>query len=86
MDLPAHMCLQQLNLKSDQPGMLYKPGERYTIDAAGSIQWKASSTISTYFISEMGALASYLSFHTRSVARGLVAYGSSKGAVIRKEG
>eukprot|EP00965_Chrysotila_dentata_P133110 4401218-Pleurochrysis_carterae.AAC.1 len=66
--------------------MVRRSGQKYTINEAGSIEWRKSPTIDTYFIEDSGALVDYLSFHTRAVASGLVAYGSTKGAVVRSEG
>eukprot|EP00965_Chrysotila_dentata_P125210 4139578-Pleurochrysis_carterae.AAC.1 len=86
MDLPALMCLPQFGLDSTTQGMVFRRGQKYSVSEAGSIEWRKSPSMDTYFIENSKALAEYLSFHTRSAASGLVAYGSTKGAVVRKEG
>eukprot|EP00965_Chrysotila_dentata_P226475 6195435-Pleurochrysis_carterae.AAC.1 len=85
LDLPAKMCLIQLGLGSTE-GMEYRCCKKYTINQEGNIEWKEPPSISTYYIKDKRVLAHYLAFQTRSVAFGVVAYGSSKGVVVRNEG
>eukprot|EP00965_Chrysotila_dentata_P025998 862292-Pleurochrysis_carterae.AAC.1 len=86
MDLPAEMCLESLGLTSDTEGMVRRIGQKYAIDAEGAIAWRKSSTITTYHIMSMEALADYVSFEKQSFASGAPVFGSSKGVVVRREG
>eukprot|EP00965_Chrysotila_dentata_P176412 5825358-Pleurochrysis_carterae.AAC.1 len=81
------MCLSQLGLDPDvTPGMARRVNQKYSIGESGQIEWRKSPSIDMYYMEDKDALAEYLAFQTRAVSSGLIAYGSTKGTVVRREG
>ena len=71
MELPSKMA--GLRLMGEAPCMGNK---KYTVNAAGQIEWVASKVITTYYLDSMKPLARWLSLHQRGL--GVHCYGASK--------
>ena len=59
---------------------------RYGVNEKGEVEWTPSKSTLTWFCDDAEKLAEFLRFHRREAAKGLLVYGSSKGAAQRQEG
>ena len=74
MTIPSKMAATKLMEGVPPMGRMGK--SKYQINAKGEIEWKPTTTITSYYISEVKALAKFLSLHRRGL--GFQGWGATK--------